>query len=452
MDCSICCEKFNKSNHLQVICKGCETEDSACRTCCQTFILNGTQDPMCMFCKNPWDRDFINKNLTKKFVDKDLKEFTENLFVERQVSLLPETQKDAMNEKKIRDISEKITEANSELNRIKKMLHDQKEIIRAYTLEIYRLRSGTSTSTENTSNNFTVKCPAENCNGFLDSKYFCTLCDTKFCRHCMEVKDEDHECDEDTKATIQAIKKEAKPCPGCGEMISKIDGCDQMWCVKCHIQFSWRTGMQMTGYNHNPEYFRWMRETGQQINRNPYEGNRQIMCGIVLDDYTITRIITNVFPKHNVIISFFQCLYRFYRHIEYKMTHAQNTENNDAELKQLRIRYLLGDISKESWKKTLQQIDKKTKKVVSYNNIWRLVQTVLTSYMEQIITLSNENANQAEYVKMITEARDFKMYANASFISASNTFGSTSCPGIDDNWREIYNYKTYIKNKNKKKD
>ena len=450
MDCSICCEKFNKSNHLQVVCKGCETEDSACRTCCQTFILSGTQDPMCMFCKTSWDRDFINKNLTKKFVDKDLKEFSENLFVERQVSLLPETQKDAMNEKKIRDMTDKISEANSELNRIKKMLHDQKEIIRAYNLEIYRLRSGTSTET--TTNNFTVKCPGEDCNGFLDSKYFCTLCDTKFCRHCLEEKGEDHECDEDTKATIQAIKKEAKPCPGCGEMISKIDGCDQMWCVKCHIQFSWRTGAQMTGYNHNPEYFRWMRESGQQINRNPYERNRQIMCGIVLDDYTITRIISNVFPKHNVIISFFQSLYRFYRHTEYKLTNVQRLENNDTELKQLRIKFLLGDISKDIWKKSLQQIDKKTKKVVSYNNIWRLVQTVLTSYMEQIITFSNENANQAEYAKIITEARDFKIYANASFISASNTFGSTSCPGIDDNWREVYNYKMYIKTKNKKKD
>lgn len=450
MDCSICCEKFNKSNHIQVVCKGCETEDSACRTCCQTFILSGTQDPMCMFCKTSWDRDFINKNLTKKFVVKDLKEFSENLFVERQVSLLPETQKDAMNEKKIRDMTDKISEANSELNRIKKMLHDQKEIIRAYNLEIYRLRSGTSTET--TTNNFTVKCPGEDCNGFLDSKYFCTLCDTKFCRHCLEEKGEDHECDEDIKATIQAIKKEAKSCPGCGEMISKIDGCDQMWCIKCHIQFSWRTGMQMTGYNHNPEYFRWMRETGQQVNRNPYEGNRQIMCGIVLDDYTITRIISNVFPKHNVIISFFQSLYRFYRHIEYKLTDVQRLENNDTELKQLRIKFLLGDISKDIWKKYLQQIDKKTKKVVSYNNTWRLVQTVLTSYMEQIITFSNENANQAEYAKIITEARDFKMYTNASFISASNTFGSTSCPGIDDNWREVYNYKMYIKTQNKKKD
>lgn len=443
MDCSICCEKFNKSNHSSVICKGCDNDNSACRTCCQTFILGGTRDPMCMFCKNPWDRDFMNNNLTKKFVDTDLKQFSENLFVERQISLLPDTQNDAMKYKKIKELSDKVTEANSELNRIKKMLHDQKEIIRAFNLEIIRLRSGTSTS--ETTDNFSVKCPSQDCNGFLDSKYFCTLCETKFCRHCMEIKEEDHECDEDTKATIRAIKKDAKPCPGCGEMISKIDGCDQMWCIKCHIQFSWRTGAQITGYNHNPEYFRWMRETGQQINRNPCEVNRQIMCGVALDDYTITRIASNVFHNDKNIVMGFQLLYRFYRHVEYKLTRAQHDENNEAELRNLRVRYLLGEITKDQWKRTLQQVDKKTKKTIAYNNIWRLVQTVMTSFMEQIITRSNENASPAEYLKIIKESRNFKVYANDSFCKACSVFGSTSCPGIDDHWREIYNYKKFLK-------
>lgn len=446
MDCSICCETFNKSNHLKVICKGCDDDSFACRTCCQTFILGGTQDPMCMFCKSPWDREFMNKNLTKKFVDTDLKQFSENLFVERQISLLPDTQNEAIKWKKIYEINDKITEANSELNRIKKILHDQKEIIRSYNLEIVRLRTGTSTS--ETANNFTMKCPSEDCNGFLDLKYFCTLCNTKFCRHCMEIKKENHVCNEDTKATIQAIKKESKPCPGCGEMISKIDGCDQMWCVKCHIQFSWRTGAQITGYNHNPEYFRWMRETGQHINPNPNAlENRQVMCGIALDDYTITRIVSNVFHQDKNTVYRFQLLYRFYRHVGYKLIGADREENNETELRNLRVKYLLGEITKPQWKRTLQQIDKKTKKIIAYNNIWRLIQTVMTSFMEQIITCSNENAPASEYLKIIEEAGNFKVYANDSFYKACSVFGSTSCPGIDDNWREIYNYKKFLKKK-----
>tara|TARA_B100000287_G_scaffold435614_1_gene504931 strand:- start:1119 stop:2318 length:1200 start_codon:yes stop_codon:yes gene_type:complete len=398
-----------------------------------------------MFCKTPWDRDFMNKNLTKKFVDTDLKSFSENIFVERQISLLPETQKDAINEKKVRELYLLIEKTNTECNRLKKLMHEYKETVRSCHLEIYRLKSGESTETN--VNNFSIKCPSDKCNGFLDSKYLCTLCDTKFCKHCMEIKEEDHECNEETKATVQAIKKEAKPCPGCGEMISKIDGCDQMWCVKCHIQFSWRTGAQMTGYNHNPEYFRWMRETGQHIERNPNVANREVMCGVALDDYTVTRIIANVFHNDRSVVTCFQLLYRFYRHVQFKLEHI--VENNEKELKNLRIRYLLGDITKEQWKRTLQQIDKKNKKEKAYNNIWRLIGTVMTSFMEQIITCSNENASRVKYLNIFKEAQDFKVYANDSFCKTSSVFGSTSCPGIDENWREVYNYKKYIQQRNK---
>lgn len=444
MDCSICCEKFNKSIRARIICNGCDNDEFSCRTCCQTFILGGTQDPMCMFCKTPWDREFMNKNLTKKFVDKDLKEFYQNLFLERQISLLPETQNDAIKQKKIRELGHELSEANSELNRIKKILFDQKEIIKVYHLEINRLaRSGNSNS--QTIDNFSIKCPSQECNGFLDSKYFCTLCDTKICRHCMEVKEEDHECNEDTKATVQAIKKDSKPCPGCGEMISKIDGCDQMWCIKCHIQFSWKTGLQITGYNHNPEYFRWMRETGHQIDRNPHEANEQMLCGVALNDHTITRIVANVFHNDKNIVMQFQFLYRFYRHVQYKLRYAEDEENNEGVLRNLRVKYLLGELPRDQWKRNLQQIDKHTKKTISYNNIWRLIQTVMTSYMEQIITRSNENAPAAEYLKIIKEAYSFKMYANDSFCKTCSVFGSTSCPGIDERWVEIYNYKKYIK-------
>ena len=446
MECSICYERFNKSTHFKVECKGCNTDDFACRKCCQTFILNGNEDPMCMFCKSPWDREFMNSTLTKKFVDHDLKHFTENIFLERQMSLLPETQKYALNEKKIREMNQKIREANSEFNRLKKMLNDQKEILRAYNLELYRLNNGMSTD-ETTCNNFTVKCPAEKCNGFLDSKYRCGICNTKFCKSCMEIKGENHECNEDIKATIQTIKRESKPCPGCGEMISKIDGCDQMWCIKCHIQFSLRTGHQLIGYNHNPEYFRWMRETGQIIDRNPQE-NVQVMCGVVLDDFTITEIVTNIFPGNLNTISLFQRLYRFYRHVEYKNTQNDaDARNKERELKSLRINYLLGDISKEQWKISLQKIDKRYKKCETYNNIWRLIETVMTSLMERIITCSINLNTGDEYIKIIKDAYNFKIYANTCFINASNTFGSTSAPGIDETWREVYNFKKYIKSR-----
>ena len=71
MECFICCEKFNKSENLKVECNGCQEENSACRKCCKTYLLN-SNNMECMFCKSPWDRDFMNKFLTKKFVNTEL--------------------------------------------------------------------------------------------------------------------------------------------------------------------------------------------------------------------------------------------------------------------------------------------------------------------------------------------------------------------------------------------
>lgn len=450
MDCSICCEKFNKSNRLKVECKGCQEDIFACRTCCQTYILNRSDNPSCMFCKTDWDREFMNENLTQKFVNEELKKHQENIFVEKQISLLPETQKDAIKEKEIRNITKLREDANIELNKLKKMIHDQTELIKSYNLQIFRIKTGHAEK-QKEDENFNCKCPATECNGFLNSKYFCEMCDTKFCRHCMEIKEEDHVCNEDVKATIAAIKKQAKPCPGCGEMISKIDGCDQMWCIRCHIQFSWRTGTELKGYNHNPEYFRWMRETGKDIDRNPYENNnQQMVCGVALNHSTINNIISNVFPKNPGTITYVMSMYRFYRHAEDAITLRNQHENNREEqtLKSLRVKYLLKEITKDQWKKQLQQIDKKSKKLNEINNVWGLVNLVLNNYMEQLITLNEAGASVANYTKLIRESINFRDYINNKFLKISNVYKSSTCPGINDRWFEVYNYKQYIKRRN----
>jgi hypothetical protein len=448
MACSICCENFNASNHLMVECKGCDISDAACRTCCKTYILNSQNDPMCMFCKTPWEREFIIKNLTKTFVEKDLKRHNEDLFVERQISLLPETQAEAIKEKKTRELKQHLLNARNEKDRLKKLIKDQDEIISSYLLEINRVYYGTST--EDTANeNFTIKCCGSDCNGFLDNKYYCSMCETKYCKMCMEVKEDGHVCNEETKATVQAIKKESKPCPGCGERISKIDGCDQMWCIKCHIQFSWRTGQKMEGYNHNPEYFRWLRESGQEIDRNPYENvNRQTICGVQCCPRYIMRTATNLFPNRVDIVTAFTNIYRFYRHAEWLVgTIPERELGIEKNLTDLRVKYLLKDIGKEQWKFEIQKIDKQNKKNSMYDNIWRLIRTVFESNIEKFIVYTNEQKNQSYYLELLQDFNTFKEYVNLNFLNISDTFGSQTSPGITDDWREASNFKRYLKNK-----
>lgn len=446
MSCDICCEKFNKSTFLKVECKGCIDDKFACRTCCKTYILNSQTDPQCLFCKTVWDREFMNNFLTKKFVQTELKTHSENLFLERQMSLLPDTQRRASQIKKSRELTDKRQEIFIELQRLKDQIRSLTDVAAAYTLEINRLLDGTSSNIDSTAENFSFKCPNDKCKGFLNSKHFCNLCDTPYCKDCMCIKNKDHTCDASMKETVSYIKKSSKPCPGCGEMISKIDGCDQMWCIKCHIQFSWRTGSQITGYNHNPEYFRWLRETNQMINRNPHEIRDCDQLNI--NEFELMVYLRNIFATKQSYIDYYINVYRFYRHIQQQVRNLPR-ENDifENELLNLRVGYLLGDISKEIWKVTLQRIDKKNKLTTSNNNLWRLTETVLVSLLEELKNLLTSTSNILKYDELKTRLNNFKEYVNENFVKISNVFGSTTCPGIDEDWFQIYNYKEYLRRK-----
>ncbi len=446
MDCSICCEKFNKTFHLKVDCKGCNTEDFACRTCCQTYITsNVSQEASCMFCKTVWDRDFMNKNLTKKFVVNELKIHCENILIEQQISLLPSTQPAAIIAKRLDELRVQIELAEGVRRELKDQDREQKDIISLLQREVWRITNDGAPATEDAAN-FTIKCPINNCNGFLNNNYMCTLCDTKICKDCMEKKEDGHACNEELKSTVKAIRKDSKPCPSCGENISKIDGCDHMWCVKCHEQFSWKNGTIIRGSNHNPEYFRWMRETGQHIRQS--EAARQVVCGVEITDRTVFDIMKKLFPTHDTLHVLFNQIYRFYRHAQWTVREVGGHRERmyQADLERLRIKFLLNKINKQDWKNALQKMKKQNSKENAYCNIWKLAENVIGSFIEDIVSSSNSaDGLHVHYIKIAKNALAFKNYINEQFIKTLNTYGSTTCPGISCSWRETPNYKSYAR-------
>jgi len=201
---------------------------------------------------------FLDK-FGEKWVFGKYKEHRHKILWTRELSLMPETVEHISNKKKIAKINEKKAELRAQISALDDEINRINGIVN-------------NTSSEKKKSLYTYPCPINDCKGFLNKETnICEICDTKICRKCYvpinndeDCDDEDntkacgdssrkkHECNPEMVESFKMIKKEAKPCPSCGEFISKISGCDQMFCTSCGTAFSWITGAIEKGVIHNP--------------------------------------------------------------------------------------------------------------------------------------------------------------------------------------------------------
>jgi len=460
-DCSICCEPFNKSNRCRINCKTCDDNIVACQSCAKRYILDQPTDPSCMVCKVEWDTEFLSNNFTKVFVNKELKSHRENYLLEKQLAMLPETQEYAEQLKLIEGLEKQKEIIFMKKKKLEKELRKLTSDVRQLDITVAEIRYGTYNKNK-TKCEFTYKCPVDNCNGFLNVRFECGICDNKICKHCMEIKDEDHECNEDKKETVKLLRQDTKPCPKCGELINKIvGGCDQMYCIKCHTAFSWRTGQLERGHIHNPEYYRWMRENGKDIPRNPFDV-RYDPCGNQLINYTLLLgTIRRYFPsrtvqlvqahgrstvqdyKQTVIVA---NMHRMIGHINYLNTGFQNENRHEEQnLRTMRANYILNKVTKEEFKKKLQMLEKKNNKSKKINDVWNLLRLVLIEYIGKISEQVYEKDEGIRIInEIIDESEKIRKYCNNSFSNIGKVFNMVH-PGINTECIQINNWEAYVK-------
>ncbi len=317
--CQICYEDFGKKDKKQVECEYCDI--GCCSGCVKIHILSLPGEPSCPACKNIWNMDFCQGELTQKFMNKEYKLSRMELMFKSEEHKFSKTMRDVENMIESETYNQKIKDSKDELQELQAKLDEKKAELRDMREKQKNLKKPNYIKNDG----FKTKCPNVECSGFLKQDYSCIICEKTFCHKCLEnvniisrddeSKIEHHVCNPDLVATIDMIHKDSKQCPGCSEPISKINGCDQMWCIKCRIAFSWETGDIDYGRVHNPHFVEWKKNNGETITRQPGE----ILCGglpdknnlkYFLECAELTSAYQSQFPRENF-------------HIIYKITPSQ---------------------------------------------------------------------------------------------------------------------------------
>ena len=374
--CPVCMDDCFESN--KVTCIKCENE--CCKTCFQRFILENSElSPKCMHdtCEKKITIQNIIMSVDKLWFDTIYKSYRSDLLMKIEELKLNETMESAkvyqeafyvlLNSTYSYEIIENATVCRDVYGKGWEGFDFAKN--EARPLSAYK--------------GFQFACSNIGCRGMVSDSN-CNLCGSQICIECHEIIKLNHKCNKDTVESMQAIFKEAKPCPKCSALISKIEGCDQMFCTQCHTTYSWNTGQLVTGFVHNPHYFAWLDEQKKLI---PVRMNME--CQEFISYQRLLGIFHNYQldkknPPLSPMISLFDKLpsiehYRMaFKGLHANILHVRATSGNHANVvevdnHELRVKLLCDDINEEEMKIILFKKDYDFHRYISYFNIYLLV-------------------------------------------------------------------------------
>jgi hypothetical protein len=213
-----------------------------------------------------------------------------------------------------------------------------------------------------------------------------------------------------------------------------VRNCDQMWCVQCHTAFSWRTGRIETTI-HNPHYYEWMRRTGGEVPRNPLDvpcrrpelGHRfsgQIIRNIERLKRSIMEKEKNVHIKRELEETYkyttdlVTVICRNAVHIQEVMIPRFETDRF-ANNQQLRIQYMMGELSEEKFKKMIQQTDKRVMKYTELHNVYTLLRDTVLDILMRFNAELTENRFTPE---ILDEIDAIVEYCNRVFYDIARVY------------------------------
>ena len=424
--CNICANDVYSSSIKE--CPYCL--EAVCIKCIKHYILDikNTQKK-CMFCYHTFSRAILVQLLGNSYIQGNIyKNHIKELLFQEEKTLIPQSlpiieQKKRVNEQYaiINDLGKNLDDKLKNGN-IQNTMEEfnARGVIYSNTLYLNFLKNK---STYKKNILYKYPCAYNDCDGFVNSNWKCDLCDKFTCKDCFAIKDsEEHVCAQQDIDTTTLIKKNSKPCPKCNISIIKSDGCDQMWCVNCHTTFDWRTLQIKTGgVVHNPEYFRYMRDNGITITRNPNDNpcnntfieafnlltslnnNYKKMERINTEAVALRKCmiykydITNAIQNSEIIFLFE--LYRQINHIsDWELVRIRRIITNHTTWKnQERIRFLEKIINEKQYKTNLAR---KHKECEYINELCGVQNTIIEVCKDTFANICNELAtNISEIIK-----------------------------------------------------
>lgn len=473
--CPVCMDHFTAVIRQPITCPYCP--HATCRQCTSQYLLSSLNDPHCMSCKREWNREFIDTHLTQTFRTGLLRQHRRKVLMDREKGRLPamqvyvearveydnaarvysesrarriELKRQRSNIQAQYAVSDTIDQLVERLRPINKERQELKQKMIAAELKM-RAANLVLTGKEKEVKQFIMKCPGEQCRGFLSTAWKCGTCQKFFCAECHAEKaghqDETHVCNPDAKATAAMIKQETKPCPKCGIRISKIDGCDQMWCVSCQTTFSWQSGqILLNTVVHNPHYYEYLRRTNGSIPREAGD----VPCGGLPNAYLFTRLVMEI-PTLNreektEILDIVRCLsdIQYVRLPQYPLRQAANINQEHD------INYLMKNITEEQWGTALERNETSGERK---KEIGLILQTLLHVGSEKLTQLQNASRDQRGSIAktLLQELRKVRDYSNKSLVEKAIQMNIV-VPQITNDWRWSMIRKDIVKEYKKNKE
>lgn len=435
--CGVCCEEFNASTRQEINCDFSNCDFSACKSCVRRYLLQSSLDPHCMSCKNMWGQEFIVMNLNRSFISKDYKNHRSELLLEQEMSKMPGTMEAAERIKQAEEKDKRVSKIDEEIECLKEEIRFLEKRRYQYIRQAELLRNNKSSTKEK--QKFIMPCPNESCRGFLSSHYKCQICNIHTCPKCVEIigtnKNDAHVCDEEKVKSADFIRKSTKPCPCCGARISKVSGCDQMWCTECKTAFSWNTGNIEKGIVHNPHFYEYQKNINNGIvPRNPGD----IVCGGLCDTWSLRSLIRNKITgngqslknkkEFNLLYTELLSCHRECIHISIVVIGPLRERLRPADRnEQLRIDYILQKIDKNTLQSKLYKNDVTRKMDTEELHIYELWNETMIDLFAQILTIKEtENKFVEELTNLMLQIRALKDYCNTLFSNISVTYNRTT--------------------------